>query len=478
MNRLLWIATHLLMSISAQAQNWKACGFGTIGPTAVQTLYGDSISDRLLAGGTFAWIKNEDDTVFGIGQAAWNGSRWDTIAHRISEWGGGNSAQQTFWFLRFGGDLYACGGFHTNTQEVNQSLARLNETEQRWEALECPNPDGGIVTLVPKQPQSTLYATGHTGSLCGYPESCVFRYDGSAFHIWEPFQQIPDDENGNYVGFIFDFQGMTYMTGLFRDPLSSGSLSMARYNGSSWEYVPGWTTLAGIKEISIHNDTLYVVGAFRESQGGPGNLVAGFDGENWFNLGTGLMYPAVPNSGVAHDIEWFHNELYVSGFFREAGGVHVESIAKWNGHQWCGLMETVQGPVAPYTTITDMTVWRDSLYICGGFRLIDGDTIRQVAQWIGGDATTNCSTPVSIGQHEQLPMFSVTPNPATTSITLQGLPPTAATVLVFDAFGRQVLRTNVMSQVLSVDLLPIGTYMVRVLDARGRALGDARFVRY
>ena len=31
-----------------------------------------------------------------------------------------------------------------------------------------------------------------------------------------------------------------------------------------------------------------------------------------------------------------------------------------------------------------MTVWRDSLFICGGFTTVDGEPVRQVAQWIGG----------------------------------------------------------------------------------------------
>jgi len=479
MKRLVWLAAHLALGLTANAQNWKACGLGTIGPTAVQTLYGDSVSDRLLAAGSFLYIKNAYDTVLSVGQAAWNGSRWDSLAHRVQAITG-NTAQPTHWFLRFESDLYTCGrwGFHVEPDTNNAALARLNETTMRWEALECLNPTfGGLSTLVPKEPQGTLYATGYTGSICGYPESCVFRYDGSAFHIWEPFEQIPA-ESDNYVGSIFEFQGLTYMTGSYQDPLSTGNSTFMRFDGTSWEYVPGWNTQSPIKEISIHNDTLYVAGAFRESQGGPGNLIAGFDGENWFTLGSGLLYPAAPPSSVAFDIEWFHGELYVSGLFREAGGVHVESIAKWDGHQWCGLMETVEGNgIWSYATITDMTIWRDSLYICGGFSMIDGDTIRNVAQWIGGDYTANCSS-VGLAVHQPLTPFSVAPNPASTNITLQGMPPTATALVVFDLFGRTVLRSNEPTKVLNVESLPIGTYMVRVHDAQHQPLGLARFVRY
>src|SRR5690606_32292246 len=123
-------------------------------------------------GGTFKWIYNEADTVLGMGQAAWNGSRWDSLAHRIAP-----SVGQTYWFLRYQGELYACGSYVLIAPDGsgNRSLARLNEATTTWEALECTNPVmGGMSTLVPKEPQNTLYATGYKHSLCGYPESCVF----------------------------------------------------------------------------------------------------------------------------------------------------------------------------------------------------------------------------------------------------------------------------------------------------------------
>ncbi len=225
----------------AHAQFWRPLGLGTVGVTEIQTLYGDSISDRLLAGGTFTWIQNVDDTVLGMGQAAWNGSRWDSVAHRIAP-----SVLPTFWFLRFQGELYACGAylFYDNDGNVNLSFARLNDVTHYWEALECTNPfpQSGLVTIVPKVPDTTLYATGSTGSVCGLPESCVFRYDGSAFHSWAPFDLIPPDNN-NYVGMIFDYKGKTYLTGSVRDPLGPALMAtFLRWNGSSWEHVPGWNT--------------------------------------------------------------------------------------------------------------------------------------------------------------------------------------------------------------------------------------------
>lgn len=452
-----------IMSIAsstiAQAQFWQRCGLGTIGPTEIQTLYGDSVSDRLLAGGTFRWIKNESDTIEGVGQAAWNGLRWDSLATRIQP-AQGNSAAQTYHFLRYGGDLLVCGDFPFMTQsgEWNRGLARLNEQENRWEELECLNPgSNGMSTLVPKRPGSTLYATGYTGTICGYPEACVFRYDGSAFYEWAPFAQVPA-QDANYVGYLFDFLGKTYMTGSYRDPLGSGQLvTFMRYTGSNWENVPGWDTQSPIKEILVVDSILYVAGCFRSDTGGPGNLIAAFDGENWDTMGGGLAYPPVPMSACALSMLWWHDALYACGQFIEAGGVPVNKIAKWDGQRWCGLPGTLNTNAGAVRTLA---IWRDSLFMCGGFSTIDGEPIRQVAKWIGGDAVENCSEPVGTEDYLEETGIRAHPNPARDQLLVIAEEPTQ--VIVFDALARTVWSGRLSGRMtVDVSSWEAGSYTLR-----------------
>jgi hypothetical protein len=380
-----WLGT-----ITALAQpNWKACGRGTLNHLEVQTLFGDSVSNRLLAGGTFMYILNESDTVLCVGQAAWDGMRWDSLAHRIQPIGGG-SAQQTFWFLRFQDELYSCGGytFMTDQGTWNTSFARLNEATQRWEALECINPAmSGLNTLVQKTPGATsMYATGYSESLCGYPEACVYRYDGSAFHEWEPWSLIPDFSS-NYVAYVFDFQGLTYMNGVFANPIGTGYRYFMRYNGTAWEEVPGWGNAYHIRDVLIHDDVLYVCGTFKQSTGAPGNLVAAFDGETWNDLDGGLSLQAMPGGSTAWRMKWHNNHLYVGGVFDHAGGQQLNGgLAIWNGSQWSGLPGAFRTPHPndpDIAMLRDLAFWRDSLYICGGFDQIDGQPINQVAQYLG-----------------------------------------------------------------------------------------------
>lgn len=468
MKRLSAVVGACVLTFGLFAQHWRAVGRGCNSPAEVQTLYGDSVSDRLLAGGTFLYMYNPEDTVLGVGQSAWNGTRWDSLAHRIQFIGGPGSAQQTYWYLRFGGELYACGGFSFQNQngDWNSYLAKLNEDSRRWEDLGCLNSNlGGIQTLVPEKPQDQMFATGYSGELCGYPESCVYRYDGTNFHEWPPFQQIPYD-GGNYVGLIFEFQDNMYMTGSFRDPYSEGIVTFMRHNGSEWEYVPGWNTSSPIKDISIRNDTLYVAGAFRNSSSGPGDLVAAFNGETWNDMGGGLRLTQNPPAAAALDLEWFHGELYVAGAFNRAADVNVQGLAKWNGHQWCSLPGYFYNTNFETFRIGDMTVWRDSLFICGGFTTVDGEPVRQVAQWIGGDQMQDCSAPVGIAEVAQELALVATQIGSTWRVQT---PYTAYwRVLVSDASGRQLRTERVTNTfVLDLDHWASGIYVIQATDELG-----------
>ncbi|MCC6401018.1 MAG: hypothetical protein IT227_09685 [Flavobacteriales bacterium] len=391
------------LAVPARAQFWEPLGRGSLawGNSAIVSLYGDTVLDRLLAGGNFVYMVNTVDTALCIGQAQWNGERWDSLAHRIQFWDGELSgAQPTYWFMRYRGDLYASGAFSLYDQELGEfsrGAARLVPEEQRWEVLECLNfSSTGMAALGWRDPQDTLYATGTTGSLCGYPESCAFAYDGQGFQPWPPWDEIPEDPN-NYVGIIFKFRGCTYMSGTFLDPVAGTDwVSFIRYCGNGWEHVPGGEGIWGLKDVVIQGDTLlYVAGSFHTSEGAPGNLVVAFDGENWNDLGGGLAYAPSPGSGWVTDLLLWHGELYAAGMFTHAGGATAPKIAKWNGQQWCGLPgdHLTGGP-----KLNEMAVWRDSLYVCGDFEFADGVPANKIAKWIGGDAVSACSDPTGVGE--------------------------------------------------------------------------------
>lgn len=363
---------------------------------------------------------------------------------------------------------------------VNRGLGKLNETNMRWEPLACLNPPNSTLnTLAPKEPQgSSIYATGFSYSICGFPAASVFRYDGTAFYEWEPWSQITPS-TANYAGAVFDFQGYTYVSGSFPAPDGSGIRFFMRHNGSTWEDIPGWNNARVVKEILIQDDLLYVAGTFLESEGAPGNAIAVFDGTTWNNMDGGLTLAPAPNSVAALTMQWYHGKLYVGGQFDHAGGVPLGTggIAVWDGETWSSMPgQFYTSPTQPNgARIADITVWRDSLYICGSFQTVDGLPVRQVAQYIGGDDDL---IPVGLNEERQQVSFTLSPNPTNGPLHLQGLPPGTNRVLVRDALGRVVHAQATNLYLLELGHLPAGTYLVQVLNTDGDLKGQARFVRY
>jgi len=466
----------LLVPLTSEAQFWRGAGRGVQVHGGVQLLYGDSILDRLIGAGPWPEIYNDMDTIRAMGIAVWNGERWDSLGYRISD-----GEAQTHCFLRHAGELYASGNWlYLNDQGiVNTGIARFDENTLRWEDLGCTNPQfSGLATITSKANGTGFYFTGHRGDPCSLPASNVFTYDGNNYESWIPFEQIPYAQD-NYVGFVFEFLSMTYMTGLFRDPLSDGYSSMMRYNGNNWEYVPGWGQLTEpIKEFSIHNDTLYLAGTFRRSVGAPGNLIARFDGSTWDDMGGGLLHEPVPMSGAALDLLWHHNELWVVGLFTRAGDIPAECVVKWNGSQWCSIAADLQGHFSWFTTPTvqSITSWRDSVYIAGGFSYINGEPVREVAQWLGGDATVACSTPV-VGLPESLirPTIQVSPNPVAEELRLVGLPTGTYRFKVYDSVGRKVLESMDDPGTLHVGRLEPGMHHIVIMGSQDELLAKAKF---
>ena len=463
----------------AQA-DWKAVGRGTAGfSTEVQTLWGDSQLDRLLAGGTFRFIANETDTVETCGVAAWNSVRWDSLARRIQVPGGDSINQQIGWFLRFQDDLYACGHFPLEYEPglYTRGMARLVEQEQRWEELECISPPLSALTqLIHKNPDaSSIYATGFADTLCSYPEACVFRYDGTAFHEWEPWGLIPPAPN-NYVAYVFDFQGYTYMNGGYSNPNGTGVKYFMRYNGTTWEDVPGWNNAYHIRDVEVQDDVLYVCGTFKQSSGAPGNLVARFDGTTWDDLDGGIAYLDFPPAATAFRMEWHNGLLYVGGQFDNAAGTPLGfGLAIWDGNQWSGLPGAFTTPppqANDFSRVYDLTFWRDSLYICGPFNSIDGEPIRQVAQYVGELPS------MGINDHGPPSLLSIAPNPARDNFLLRELPKGAMRVQLRDGLGRLLLNEQAGPGPFDISSLPSGLYHIVVADRFGLPLARAPLVKH
>ena len=106
---------------------------------------------------------------------------------------------------------------------------------------------------------------------------------------------------------------------------------------------------ACVRAMTVYNNKLIVGGEFDNAGGNPAKNIAAWDGTNWSALGTelkcnicGIGYTKCGQSEGYGRYGWvgalavYNNELYAGGQFKDANGVSLNCIAKWNGSSWVG----------------------------------------------------------------------------------------------------------------------------------------------
>lgn len=471
MNRsVLFAMLPVLFAPGAFAQYWDDLDGGITGAGSIYVAYGDSIWDALLLGTSVKYIIRGNDSLVSSGAVMWDGATWSGMPTPIDQCDDGTICNGVFRFIRYRGVLYINGyiGVYSTDSIYSWNFARWNANVLNWEPLSCINPDNGGMLYMAGPSDDTLYLTGYRGSICGYPESCVFAYDGDSIYPFAPFDDWTG-ESGDYVGLVFKFQAQYYMTGLLNDAGSNAYYGLLRYNGLTWEPVPGFTTSAPFKDVLIHEDKLYLCGFFFTETGAPGNMIASFDGDQWSDMGGGLRYAPNSTEGLAKDLYELNGDIYVAGKFYYAGGVPAENVARWNGHQWCGLGGQFATQFAG-GQVSSITSWRDTIYIAGDFVTIDGDTMHNVAKWLG--EVENCSPSVGVTEASDIDRELVPVQLDVSGTWSVALPIDAQEVLVFDAFGRVVQRPVFSRQgntVFDLRNEAIGVYFLSCRTASGTA---------
>ncbi len=130
--------------------------------------------------------------------------------------------------------------------------------------------------------------------------------------------------------------------------------------------------------LAVYNGELYVGGFFTQAGGASANYIARWNGASWNTLGTGSTNGV--NLGV-RALAVYNGELYVGGGFTSAGGASANRIARWNGASWSALStgsgNGVNGDVRA------LAVYKGELYVGGGFTEAGGASANSIARWNG-----------------------------------------------------------------------------------------------
>ncbi len=147
---------------------------------------------------------------------------------------------------------------------------------------------------------------------------------------------------------------------------------LARWDGSSWDFLPGdMQPFSGsVRAIAPRNGQLYIGGTFTNIGGTDFARVAHWNGTNWTGLGSGL-------NDRPEALLWSGTNVLVGGRFTNAGGVAASRIARWDGSAFHPLAD---GFDATVLTLAEF----GGAWIAGGSFTNSGPTpVRGLARWDG-----------------------------------------------------------------------------------------------
>ena len=291
---------------------------------------------KLLIGGSFSKVNG----VPAMGFAYWDGKQWLPLGDIDAETKYGEKTEAihvhegTIYVVRHSGG--------------NGGIARWSGN--RWDPFAEMN-DGTSAAFCSIGPD--LYVGGVFTSIGGQPINKIARWDGVR---WTEVGQGVGISGDIYsrleaeVMHLASRNARLLVGGYFS---AAGSLvvdSLAEWDGQNWRALgdlPGKAVSGPVIALAVNGQKVFAAGDFFAASSAP-SCVAAWDGNEWSDLGGGipLRIPGFPNirgSGVfytgveANRAAADGDTFYVAGFFRRAGTVTVNGLARWDGNRWSSL---------------------------------------------------------------------------------------------------------------------------------------------
>lgn len=299
--------------------------------------------------------------------------------------------------------LYAVGGLGA-TPTINR-VARWNGSS--WTDLLLSNT--GVTTIHGICVYNNkLYVCGNFTALNGTSCNRVGYWDpATAIGAWAQ----PGASALNGKAFCMDvYNGELYVGGDFTTADGTATKFLARWNGSAWAAVGGFSPVNGTPTVQVlrtaslgGTSKLYIGGNFQDIGAIAGTitgvdpsdhgLITSWNGTNFVPLQNGLRDPSLISSltGVL-SIEFYNDGVspgvWVAGSFSQAStadglGLSCPSIAKWDGTQWTTVAKGLAGGAAQNIRHMIPAGASQSLYATGSFTTKNNVGACSLAAWDG-----------------------------------------------------------------------------------------------
>jgi len=377
--------------------------------------------------------------------------------------------------IRYGDTLVVCGTLYAVIEEDGDSIPVTNIAAyygDAWHPYGSFDSVGAIRRL--KVLNGELYALGPflqaDGQLCN---GVAKRVGGQ----WLPVGLLPLQFpfNAPNITDAIIYQGDLFVCGTIYLAPSNGFDGIVRFDGQNWA-APGGGLMGGGSGLAmaVYEEELYLGGSFSLGAGNAGHMIQKWNGTEWYSVGGHLRDGNNSTNGGARCYALFEHQgkLLAAGGFQFAGGVPAQTFAIWDSSVWCGTSDAISNESH------SIALYNDTIYLASG-RWVNGDSTNTVVKWVSGPVEGSVCTEVSVPESEAGNVFSLFPNPASTSVTLTSHTSSSTSFTVLDALGRAVEQGSARSneQVsLSLEGWAPGMYHVR-LSVGEKPAASSRFVK-
>ena len=381
---------------------WTPLGAG-MGYSAVRAL-AVAGNGEVYAGGFFT----QAGGVLANNIAKWNGTSWSSLGT-----GAANGVSNDFVYalaVAGNGDVYAGGGFTQAGGPSANRIARWNGTA--WNSLGTGAGNGlndDVYTLAVAG-NGDVYAGGRFTQAGGVAANYIAKWNGTA---WSALGTGTSNGMNNVVfALAIAGNGEVYAGGRFTQAGGVSANNIARWNGTSWSALGSGAANGVSGDIFAlavaGTGDVYVGGYFTQAGGAAASEVAKWNGTTWSPLGAGLSggtyYKVVRALAVAGN-----GDVYAGGDFTRAGGAAASFVAKWNGTAWSPLGSGITGGGMYDEVSTLVVAGNGDVYAGGGFSQAGGTAANGLAKW-NGATWASLGTGAGNGVNGQVRKLTVAPN--------------------------------------------------------------------
>jgi hypothetical protein len=304
--------------------------------------------------------------------ARWDGTSWNAL--------GTTPLNGPVYAIAISGNDVYVGGSFTNAGGVSNAnnIARWNGTS--WNAV-GPTPSiTGAVFAIAISGNDVYVGGSFTNAVGNNANDYITRWTGTAFVPLGSKTTGPIDGTVNAIAVVGTD---VYVGGSFNNAGNvPGANNIARWNSanSTWNLVGAANAINGpVNAIAVSGNDLYVGGFFSNAGGqfGANNIARwNIPGTGWLSVGSSFAI-----NGPVYAIAITGTDVYVGGFFSNAGGVsNANNIARWDGTSWSAV-----GPTPSITgTVYAIAITGTNVFVGGFFSNAGGvSNANNIARWNG-----------------------------------------------------------------------------------------------